>query len=732
MASSDLDENYLAIESVEVLLRRVGSSEAKAKEVAGSNGMFGGSCDLDYTAVGALIQRSKTGDGRRRLGNLIAKFKNTQSGLNTDGKARVLHILYALRDTRIVVQPEATLAALRAVKKQEMVSKINEPAPAPPGQPQPVRQLSSNVMPMSSFIRQGIYVMQGVASDALPIDGPVLNAPHSACQIAAEQLHQLGDVQARVKENLSSPKADKSLLHQSLQHGIRTQMQAFDQSMGDLMAGVNTGMTLPRLLLAADKASVDIGFIRWVQIAADASWAKGSALASTLESFSHHAAAPPGLFKNLRDAAFKPLLRMISQWVTEGILDDPHEEFFISKAREKDVSPESDQWWGSKYTLRPAMLPPFVSQKLAEDILLAGKSINFLRRLCSDSFHMPPSVMQLVQGSDGVHPDNLAELVKAAKEAVNERVLEVIFDDHKLAEHLHVAKSLCLLGQGDFFDAIYGGRVGTMLRAEHTEVMKRKYQLIPAIEECIVKTQVGQGLSIDPCKYIDVRMQPDDEGLFGMDRFYLVYQCPQPLRTVLKAGLVESYYRPVFGFIWKVKRLQRDLVDGRRGFKQILHARCHRNMMKEPPAWWMKLHYASEASCHVTHAMLQFVTALGSYIMVDGVDVLWNEFEEKAKSAENFDTVISLHQETVMKLHRHVLLDGQYLELRQCVEAVLGVVTQYLGQASKLQQIGQSMLLVCRRCSHITTPHSACKMRSMWHGSGGQQPSKVLPTAVCW
>eukprot|EP01064_Diplonema_japonicum_P011851 TRINITY_DN19304_c0_g1_i2.p1 TRINITY_DN19304_c0_g1~~TRINITY_DN19304_c0_g1_i2.p1 ORF type:complete len:829 (+),score=214.76 TRINITY_DN19304_c0_g1_i2:49-2535(+) len=724
MAASSLSENYLAIETLEVLLRRVGASEENAKNAACSKGMFGGSCNINLNAVGGLVERSKKNEGRRRMGNLVSKLKSAKSGLKEDGKARVLHVLHALKDTNIAVQPGATLAALRAVRKQEMMTKMNDTSNvAPVPAPQAKQQLGGHVVPMTSFIRQGIYVMQGVSSDALPSDGPVHNAPHSACQIAAEQLHELGDVQARVKENLSAPKAGKSLLHQSLQHGIRTQMQSFDQSMGDLMAGVNTGMTLPRLLLAADKASVDLGFIRWVQLAAETSWAKGSALTGTLESFSHHAAAPPGLFKSLRDAAFKPLLHMISQWVTEGILDDPHEEFFISKAREKDVSPESDAWWGSKYTLRNAMLPPFVSRKLAEDILLSGKSIIFLRKLCSDPFHMPPSVKRLAQGGDGgVHPDNLAELVKAAKNAVNERVIEVIFDDHKLAEHLHVAKSLCMLGQGDFFDAIYSGRVGQMLRSDHSEVMKRKYQLIPAIEECIVKTQVGQGLSIDPCRYIDVRMQPDDEGLFGIDRFYLLYTCPQPLRTVLKANLVEAYYRPVFGFIWKVKRLLKDLVDGRRDFKQILHARCHKNMLKEPPSWWMKLHYASEASCHVTHAMLQFVAALDSYIMIDGVDVLWKEFEEKAKAAETFDTIISLHQETVIKLHRHALLDGQYLELRQCVESVLGVISHFLAQSSKLHQIGQSMLL--RLQDEVDVSKSAGS--SSWGVPKGPSSSSVL------
>eukprot|EP01061_Rhynchopus_euleeides_P007378 TRINITY_DN16410_c0_g1_i1.p1 TRINITY_DN16410_c0_g1~~TRINITY_DN16410_c0_g1_i1.p1 ORF type:complete len:866 (+),score=324.26 TRINITY_DN16410_c0_g1_i1:38-2599(+) len=701
MPSHDPHENYLLLESTELLLRRVGGGEADVKEAGDLFQVQGG---VDYASVSSLVQRTQPqGNSRRRLGNLLLRLKQCRSSLDMDAKARLLQVLYCLRGARLQPDPSATLDSLRATKRQDRLHKsLTDPVPNPAAlpvastRPGGARLPSNlNVMPMSHFIRHGVYTIQGVASEAIPESADVADAPHSACQVAAEQLRELGKMQAQVKADLAK-KSDRSLLHQSLKGGIREQMQAFDGAMAELMAdceSVEQPVSLPRLLLAADKTATDLGFIRWMQLASDATREKGGALAATLESFSHHAAAPPGLFKSLRDAAFKPLLHMVCQWVTDGALDDPHEEFFVARAREKDVPATSDAWWDQKYTLREAMLPPFVPHAMAEDILLAGKSINFLRKLCNNPFTMPPSVKKLVPSEGGVHPDNLAELVRQAKAAVDERVLEVVFDDHQLAEHLYVARALGLLSQGQFFEEVYLGRVGHMLRSDYTEVMRKKYSLTPALEEGIAKTQIGVGLSIDPCRHIEVRMLEEGESALGLDRFYLLYVCPQPIRTVLRLSLLESHYKPIFCFLWKIRKIQKDLVLGRAGFKQILHARCHKSMARSPPDWWMKLHRASETASHVAHAMLQFVNALCSYMLTDGVDVLWKEFETSAKAAKTFDDVIGAHRDTIVALYRHALLDGEYLELKQCVESVLGVVTQYLAKAQMLHRLGQDMLL---------------------------------------
>merc|ERR1719453_824795 len=77
----------------------------------------------------------------------------------------------------------------------------------------------------------------------------------------------------------------------------------------------------------------------------------------------------------------RPIFAMLRRWIVEGQLEDPFHEFFI--AAEYSV-PEEDMW-RSKYHIEPSLLPSFIQDDLAKQILLIGKSINFIRQSCNDS-----------------------------------------------------------------------------------------------------------------------------------------------------------------------------------------------------------------------------------------------------------------------------------------------------------------------------------------------------------
>lgn len=75
-----------------------------------------------------------------------------------------------------------------------------------------------------------------------------------------------------------------------------------------------------------------------------------------------------------------PLFEMIRKWVFEGQIEDPHGEFFVVKlpaggAGGPDAQPDM---WRHGYAIDRSRLPQFLSQQLADKILRAGKSINFL------------------------------------------------------------------------------------------------------------------------------------------------------------------------------------------------------------------------------------------------------------------------------------------------------------------------------------------------------------------
>lgn len=99
-----------------------------------------------------------------------------------------------------------------------------------------------------------------------------------------------------------------------------------------------------------------------------------------------------GFAKRLLRPVCVPLLEMINRWICEGSLDDAHSDFFVAPCEDHDGGngsagaaevPLRDAWH-SAYELRLSLVPAFIDERLAEKILRAGKSINFLRGECDD------------------------------------------------------------------------------------------------------------------------------------------------------------------------------------------------------------------------------------------------------------------------------------------------------------------------------------------------------------
>lgn len=74
-----------------------------------------------------------------------------------------------------------------------------------------------------------------------------------------------------------------------------------------------------------------------------------------------------------------PLYAHIRRWVFDGELRDAHGDFFIAAA------PDGGASWQDSCTLRRGDVPEFIEPRLADSVLRAGKSINFLREQCGDT-----------------------------------------------------------------------------------------------------------------------------------------------------------------------------------------------------------------------------------------------------------------------------------------------------------------------------------------------------------
>lgn len=107
-----------------------------------------------------------------------------------------------------------------------------------------------------------------------------------------------------------------------------------------------------------------------------------------------------------------PIRDMIVEWISNGIINDPYQEFFVST----DKMIGEEKLWYDKYTLRVPMIPSFISMEQAKKIWITGKSINFLRVVCKDRtmlqvIQTPASRMLMIIGmSSDAELDRLFQL----------------------------------------------------------------------------------------------------------------------------------------------------------------------------------------------------------------------------------------------------------------------------------------------------------------------------------
>ena len=97
-------------------------------------------------------------------------------------------------------------------------------------------------------------------------------------------------------------------------------------------------------------------------------------------------------------------------------------------------------------------------------IMIIGKSINFLYFECKESFQIPPHMASLSVAKQGIASfqrlirkdfryENMATIqlfIESMYAKISQDVLRILMDKYQLMNHLEALKKYLLLGQGDF------------------------------------------------------------------------------------------------------------------------------------------------------------------------------------------------------------------------------------------------------------------------------------------
>ena len=122
--------------------------------------------------------------------------------------------------------------------------------------------------------------------------------------------------------------------------------------------------------------------MKWLAIIIDSVQnLRGGAVCSAINSYVLNGSPSTKQFiSRILKEVSSPILNMIKQWMIEGEINDPFQEFFV----EVDPVVPDDKLWTEKYKLNYIMIPSFLTNALAHKILLTGKAVNFIRRCCQE------------------------------------------------------------------------------------------------------------------------------------------------------------------------------------------------------------------------------------------------------------------------------------------------------------------------------------------------------------
>ncbi|XP_016505980.2 gamma-tubulin complex component 3-like [Nicotiana tabacum] len=410
---------------------------------------------------------------------------------------------------------------------------------------------------------------------------------------------------------------------------------------------------------------------------------KGGAMAGAIHMHAQHGDPLVNDFmKRLLRRVCSPLFEMVRRWVLEGELEDIFAEFFIVSRTVKDES-----LWGEGYRLHASMLPAFISQSLAKQILRTGKSINFLRVCCDDRGWADAATeaatavgTTTTRGSLGYgETDALESLVTEAAKRIDKHLLELMHKRYMFKEHCLAIKRYLLLGQGDFVQYLMD-IVGPELSEPANTISSFK---LATLLESAVTSSNAQYDGCDIRSRLRVKMMPHNTGDRGWDVFSLEYDAGVPLNTIFTESVMTRYIR-VFNFLWKLRRVEHALT----GAWKTMKPNCITShfFSKLPQAVKFQLILTSRKCQVLWDEMNHFVSNLQYYIMFEVLEVSWSNFVKEMELAKDLDDLLAAHEKYLFSILEKSLLGERSQDLNKTLFVLFDLILRFRSHADRLYE----------------------------------------------
>ncbi|KAG0144469.1 hypothetical protein CROQUDRAFT_47284 [Cronartium quercuum f. sp. fusiforme G11] len=459
------------------------------------------------------------------------------------------------------------------------------------------------------------------------------------------KLSELGYLFKRIELNCNEQLKVGGMIVQAFVHSLKDELSLYYRVIANIESKLSLNqLTLKSLLLHLNPTLLRLRISSTLLTITQNSI--GGKLVNVLDSYTNH--GDPIVYKyisNLLEKVLVPWFNTLTNWIWDGELLDPNQEFFISLNLDNEQN-QDEHWnhedskidlgwkiWESKFKFREEMVPSFINLGFARKIYSTGKSINFIKYSCSETdWQQTRASLFKISEKVTLHYSDIAGLetnINLANLIASKQIFTIFFHKLKLLEHLKALKDYLLLGRGDFISLLIES-LGPSLNKPASSLYR--HNLTSTLESAIKLT--SNNPTTDLINRLDVRMLEFESNDLGWDVFMLEYKTETPLDVILSQKAMEKYMK-MFRMIWRIKRVEYVIELG----WKILMVGCRNREIDDQ----LKNDY--HKSRIVVSEMVHFIRQLCSFVQLEVIECGWQSFESTVMvDGGDLDSLVEAHR----------------------------------------------------------------------------------------
>ena len=601
-------------------------------------------------------------------------YQNLISKIRSKRKAEILKLFLLLAENRENFPEIPAIANLEFSKS----APVHTPQPSP--QPSP-RAVSFATVPEPLLVRDLVFCFQGIDGNFLKFDGEKFDIDAdlpSHVKLCLLRLAEVGTLYKRLTLLLSQ---DRSLpqIALVLHASVRNELSNY-QAMTVLLDAKSEEWSLLKLSAWICIPLLKLRNLHALLIACKG--LRGGALLSQIYKFSLHGGFG-GFCSNILAAVNRPLLEMTTLWLTEGVKNDPHAEFFVKQIG--DAS--SVDLWRGGFSLDEKNIPCFIPHSVCLEILKAGKSVRFIRSCCSEADWLDSGTLEISGNlSDSIVEfwEQIANVVSSWAKTQNANVVELLLKKYALRKNLESVRRYLLLGQGDFVQSLLDV-AGETLALPSRQIFK--HQLLSLLDAAVRQSNAQyhdrEMLDRLDCQVATAAAES------GWEVFALDFRVTAPVSVVLTAECMRGLRR-ISGFVWRLCRCEFQLTN----CWELAMGRQHKLQAKLENGEVSVMSRASgptglDALLHkcncMRHDIWHFLHNLRSYACYDVIDAFWQKFEFELSECKDLDSLIFAQELFLQRSLEGLFLGGG------ASDEILEIVNRLLSAAARFANTQETL-----------------------------------------